>query len=175
MWLAPDLQHMGCCPSKPGDDVSLESAVWNTESDRSTLGASAAPHDILWGRRRSADNSRLSDVSAQAMRDIFLEYRRTRESTRNTGSMASDSERSSSRMSKRGLHAILCGTGKNVGAKHTVDEALFDYIWRLFDPHSHGWVDGDEFVVAMVMLTTKLESFEDQIDAVSGCARKRHA
>ena len=90
----------------------------------------------------------MSERSHLAVRDMFMEY--------HTKSYRNSEEQYSTKMTKTGLREIL---------NDVVDNDMFDFIWRLFDPDDRGHVDGDEFVVAMALLTTRLETIEDQVDA----------
>ena len=44
-----------------------------------------------------------------------------------------------------------------------LDDALFKFVFRLFDPNNTGKVDADAFVAATALLTRGTESVDDQV------------
>ena len=136
---------MGCCATKlDGSD----GAIWRSglEEPRNT-----SPHDVLASKLSPGKgNMRMSERSMLAVRDMFDEYR---SKTRSCEKIANDG----TKMSKTGLRLIL---------QDAVDDALFEFIWRLFDPNDNGMVSCEEFVMAMALFTTELETFEDQVSQV---------
>ena len=142
--------HMGCSASKKPPEAAVD--------------IDHSPHVKLEKRRKNSVHY-ISPTEADAVRNIFTNYQsevRKSKAYPTEGSRNSASERISARGDTRkvitqdGLREIL----------KDVNENLFKFLWRLFDVGGTGFVDADEFVMAMALLSAGIgESAEAQLEA----------
>lgn len=144
---------MGCSSSSPAPNITPKPAA-------------ETPHVRLAKRRKNSIHM-LEAQEKQALNSMFLEYRKTIRESKSAGDSMiemSTSVRGSFRgqgthklMKKDGLRKIL----------PNVDDKIFELIWPLFDRSGDGFVDADEFMMAMALLSTGIaDSVEAQLEAV---------
>lgn len=150
-----DHSHMGCSSSAPKAPPPPPVET---------------PHHRLQKRRKNSIHQ-LDTTEKEAVTKMFDEYRKTAarvsEADGATGGfkeLTGPSERHSNAgpqkhklMKKEGLRKIL----------PSIDEKVFDFMWRLFDKDGTGFVDMDEFMMTMALLTSGIaDSIEAQLEAI---------
>jgi Ca2+-binding EF-hand superfamily protein len=156
---------MGCAGSTPAKVEKADQPIWNKQPSQAHINVE---------RKRKNSIERMSETTADALRDMFSEYRRQsrasaaedddeEEEADAAGGeadadarLAEEKRKRKRKMDRDGLRKILTGH---------VNEELFGFIWRLFDPKGRGFVDADEFVMAVALLTNEMQTLEDQVNA----------
>jgi hypothetical protein len=144
---------MGCCASKGAPEFTF---------GKKAEPPASAPHINLKQRRRNSVHQLTSNEKV-AVQTIWDTYRTSIRMS--SGQATSDDDDGTAEyemknkkkvMKKDGLRKIL----------PEIDEAFFNYLWRLFDTQGRGEVDADEFVMAMALLSSGIaDSTDAQLEA----------
>ena len=99
----------------------------------------------------------LNAAETTAVHDIFDEYRKESQVSCDATERISSAGHKHKAMTREGLRSAL---GKDM------DAGLFDFLWTLFDADGSGYVDADEFVMTMALLSKGIDSTEAQLEAL---------
>ena len=132
---------MGCGASAPqvAAPASAADNRQSTKEERAT--------------RYNQQTKRMSMPTDAAARRMFSEYRRR---SSQIGAEGSDAPK---KMDYDGLRALLSESGD------AVDDDLFSFLLKIFDPDGDGFIDTNEFMLALSLLAQKTETPEDQVEA----------
>jgi hypothetical protein len=142
---------MGCSGSKQPTDVR-EQSPWKREQNQVK-----GKVDV----KRKNSVLRMSQNTHAAARALFSEYRQR---LSNLAEDDEEEEEDEACTPRGGKNMTRDGLRKMLG--ESVDEALFDFLFRLFDTKSEGWVNADEFVMTMGLLTgDECTTTDQQVEA----------
>ena len=137
--------QMGCGGSKAAGSAGA-----------STLEKEGSVQDTVQNRRNESIHT-LNAAEMTAVHNMFDEYRKESRASCDAEERENSAGQTRKAMTKQGLQSAL---GKDV------DTGLFDFLWTLFDADGSGYVDADEFVMTMALLSKGIDSTEAQLEAI---------
>ena len=148
---------MGCgASSQAAPAAETEKAPWK----RGVQIVENTDAKVIVARKRKNSVTRMSHNTQAAARRLYSEYRSGKMDDLEEGEEGDEEKKAlmkGGELTEAGLRKLL-GRG--------VDEALFQFLFRLFDPDGSGTVNADEFVMTMGLITSECDSAAEQVEAI---------
>ena len=171
---------MGCGASQPSSNraivrqgpsspVQVNPPVTHNGAREAAAGPGLVPaHAVdakeLYETKRKQNLHRVSIASKEAAQALFHEFKRNSSLNSSINGTVSPSTAMSTapqdkvvaqaKMSRDGLRKIV----------PSIEDELFEYLWKLFDVSNSGAVSADDFMMAMALLYVACETVDDQIE-----------